>query len=410
MTEDEPLILQEAYNTLFNKDSSWPMWIGAVFLSLLSIALTMFLKPWGQSGGVLAWGQAIYNTFGYYAEGTAPAGAFKNPYSVLGITTVLGAFAAALLSRQFNLRAPGWPELTKGLIGGMFMAFGAVWGQGCTLGSFYSGIPSLSGGALVFTAGLIIGVYVAVRWLVFEADRFPGITENKKGSFNIDVASSNKFVQPILGLLVIIFAISFLFFDRINAGANGSPVLMAYAFIGLLIGLILQRSRFCLVRALREPFMTGDSTAAVAAIIGIIAGLIGITALVLAPGITAVTFVFPHFWLQAIIGGIVFGIGMTLAGGCCVGSLWRAGEGQVKLMMATVGMIAFMPLAASSKGDFLNLIGQEANPQFIPNWFNGVTDSVTGTYLMAIGLVLLILTGWYYIVKWNDRTCKLCAI
>jgi len=32
-----------------------------------------------------------------------------------------------------------------------------------------------------------------------------------------------------------------------------------FAVIGLLIGIILQRSRFCIVRAFREPFMTGES-------------------------------------------------------------------------------------------------------------------------------------------------------
>ena len=45
----------------------------------------------------------------------------------------------------------------------------------------------------------------------------------------------------------------------------------------------------------------------------------------------------------ALVGGLLFGIGMTLAGGCGAGSIWRAGEGQVKLWVA----IATFALGAS---------------------------------------------------------------
>ena len=36
------------------------------------------------------------------------------------------------------------------------------------------------------------------------------------------------------------------------------------------------------------------------------------------------------------MGGVIFGIGMLLAGGCGSGSVWRAGEGQFKLILAVI--------------------------------------------------------------------------
>src|SRR5258708_6739383 len=51
----------------------------------------------------------------------------------------------------------------------------------------------------------------------------------------------------------------------------------------------------------------------------------------------------PARGVAALGGGLAFGIGMTLAGGCGAGSLWRAGEGQVKLWVA----VACFALGAS---------------------------------------------------------------
>jgi rhodanese-related sulfurtransferase len=42
------------------------------------------------------------------------------------------------------------------------------------------------------------------------------------------------------------------------------------------------------------------------------------------------------------LGGVLFGIGMVIAGGCTAGTLFRVGEGNVPSLIAAVGMIAGM--------------------------------------------------------------------
>jgi uncharacterized membrane protein YedE/YeeE len=70
--------------------------------------------------------------------------------------------------------------------------------------------------------------------------------------------------------------------------------------------------------------MTGESSAPVAIIISILVVLIGFTVLkyfgVGNAGETAVRAiemksVYANFWLRALLGGFIFGLGMTLAGG-----------------------------------------------------------------------------------------------
>jgi len=110
-----------------------------------------------------------------------------------------------------------------------------------------------------------------------------------------------------------------------------------------------------------------------------------------------------NFWMPAIIGGVIFGFGMTIAGGCTVGASWRAGEGHVKLWLALIGIIITAPLTAEYiKPAFLNLLPAELKQAiFLPDHF---------TYLGAIIIMLLILLLWYVFVKWNEKTGRLSAM
>jgi hypothetical protein len=43
--------------------------------------------------------------------------------------------------------------------------------------------------------------------------------------------------------------------------------------------------------------------------------------------------------MPAIVGGVLFGIGMVLGGGCIAGSLYKAGEGRISSMLAVIGIM-----------------------------------------------------------------------
>jgi len=180
-------------------------------------------------------------------------------------------------------------------------------------------------------------------------------------------------------------------------------ILFGFAFLGLFIGIVLQRSRWCIVRALREPFMTGDAEPAVAIIAGLLVGLLGFTVIKIMGIGGEMTMVASNFWMPAIIGGIIFGFGMTIAGGCTIGSTWRAGEGHVKLWLALIGIVIAGPLTAEYiQPTFLNMLPAGLKQTlFLPN---------TYTYMGAIVIMLLILLIWYVFVKWNERTGKFSAM
>ena len=387
-------IFKELYDNFFAH--SWHMWIGSIVLAMLSICLFMIASPWGSSGGLLNWGQNFYSGLGLSLENSAPiAGILEYRYAILSILVIFGALASALLGKEFAIRIAPGGELAKGFVGGILMGIGCIIGFGCTIGNFFSGWAALSAGAIIFVIGLVIGVFFAVKYILWEMEKHPKMSSGKSATF-LQARTKGNSLQPLAGLIIVIIglALAYTFKD---------PVLFAFALIGLFIGIVLQRSRWCIVRALREPFMTGDAEPAKAIIAGLVIGVLGFTVIKIMGIGSELTMVAANFWMPAIIGGIIFGFGMTIAGGCTIGSSWRAGEGHVKLWLALIGIIIAAPLTLEYiRPAFLNMLPSWMNQQiFLPNYF---------TYLGSIIIMLLILLIWYIFVKWNERTGRFSAM
>ena len=393
--------MKHLFHLLFGK--TWAMWVGGILLGVGNICLFIVLKPWGASGGILNWGQNIFGSLGIIEFGSAEAAlpaVNVHPYAILCFLMLLGAFVAALMSKEFAFRIPPIGESIKGFLGGALMGMGAIIGKSCTIGGFFSGWPALSLGAIVFTTGLVIGTYVALKYLLFEMEKLPKISSGKSASL-LSAATDRASAQPLIGVIALILGLGIA--HSFNNGGN--KVLVCYVLIGLFFGFVCQRSRFCIVRALREPFMTGESSASIGVMAGILVSMFGFAVIKFMGSGTPIEmiWVWPHFWLPAIIGGIIFGIGMTLAGGCIVGSLWRAGEGQIKLWASLVGMIIAMPLTAKYIAAPLYAALSPGMKQqvFLPHKIG---------YGGSILLFLLIILLWYLFVKWNEKTGKFSAL
>jgi len=395
----EPGIFDELYDKFFKR--SWPMWLGCIILSILSICLFLLASPWGSSGGILNWGQNLFDQLGMSLDESAPNGVtklFDSRYGMLSLLMLIGAMGSALMAKEFAIRVPPAGEIGKGLIGGILMAIGCILGMGCTIGNFYSGWAALSGGALIFVLGLFIGVFIAVKYLLWEMENHPGLSSGNTKNY-LYASTKRTSLQPLAGVIVLAIGAAFaLFYD-----VSTEQAMIGFVLIGLIIGFVLQRSRFCIVRTLRETFLTGDSEPTEGLIAGILVGMMGFTIIKIMGIGGELTSVAPNYWAPAIVGGVIFGIGMTIAGGCTVGSTWRAGEGHVKLWFALIGLIIFTPITAEYiKPAFLDMLPDSAKDQiFLPDSFG---------YGGALCIMLLIMLLWYVFVKWNERTGKFTAL
>lgn len=111
--------------------------------------------------------------------------------------------------------------------------------------------------------------------------------------------------------------------------------------IGLLAGFVMHRADFCVTASFRDMFLFRDFFLMRQMLLLIVVSMALFEFGRLAGVITA--YPFPLLSAPSLanaVGGFVFGVGMVLAGGCVVGSLYKMGAGSAISALAFVGMLA----------------------------------------------------------------------
>jgi uncharacterized membrane protein YedE/YeeE len=132
------------------------------------------------------------------------------------------------------------------------------------------------------------------------------------------------------------------------------PRMALYWALGLGLGLVLQRGRLCFAGAFRDLFLIRNGTMMRAIIVGL-AIMAPVFALIEARAVPEPSFgalaagahVVP-LGLNLVVGGVLFGIGMVVAGGCVSGTLYRIGEGYLASWASLFGILLGLSLAAHS--------------------------------------------------------------
>lgn len=106
------------------------------------------------------------------------------------------------------------------------------------------------------------------------------------------------------------------------------------AVIGLLLGFAMQRGRFCVTGFLRDIFTQRSFRGFIALLIVISVHALGLAALT-SSGVVKPDYD-PLAPIAVIVGGVLFGLGIVLAGGCASGTWYRSGEGLIGSWIALV--------------------------------------------------------------------------
>lgn len=380
------------YETLFGR--SWSVMGAAIMVGALNAFLFAFDRPWTASDGARNWGDWLFLSLGILSRSDLISPLLYSG-SLLNLGVLAGAFASALLSREFAIRIAPLGELVKGGIGGLLMGIGAVLAFGCNIGGFFSALSALSLSGLAMMAGLGVGAYLGLRYLLWELEHWPALTTGKSYSFCV-ARSSGLGWQPVLGVVALLLLLLLPFvYNRLGYTPQAGFLLFGVAF-----GVIFQRSRFCLVRAFREPFMTGEAEHTRAAALALVVSMVGFSILKFTDLKDVKEWVFPGFWVGALLGGLLFGVGMVLAGGCGAGSIWRAGEGHVKLSAA----VAMFAVGASLTRMVLvpnGLLRKLGVAVFLP--------SILG-WGQAMLLIVAVMAAWYVFATWNEQSKKFSLV
>lgn len=159
--------------------------------------------------------------------------------------------------------------------------------------------------------------------------------------------------------------------------------------IGLVLGFVFQRGRFCVTGAFRDIFIAGSTRWFSAFILLIAVHAVGLMALGTLGIITLETDPFP--WLASIVGGFIFGFAIILAGGCATGTYYRSGEGLIGSWFALIFYALFSAfMKAGPAAGFTEWIrGITLEQGSLPATF-GLSPWVFAVVLAAIAAALVV--------------------
>lgn len=205
-------------------------------------------------------------------------------------------------------------------------------------------------------------------------------------------------VQTLWGFLLIFSSLAF----SVGLNHSGDPDVERLGLtlvLGLALGVLFQRSRFCMFCMFRDGFRHQNWLPLLGLVACVALGCVGYTVIFGAwvPDPTQGGYLPPNAFIgpvgwHLVVGGLVFGTGMALSGSCISSHLYKAGEGQVSSWVSLVFVIPGFLLGYLS-WDFwyLNAI-QEAPVIWLPNLL-GYSGSLV-LQLIILGILALWLLYW----------------
>ena len=339
------------HETLLKKE--WSYTTGAVLLTVFALALLIITgKAWGVTGPFTLWGGKFLSLFGVDVasspvfKGIEEYNFWKDLPSMTDVGIVIGASISVLLAAQFKLKKiKSWRNVAAAVIGGICMGIGARLALGCNIGAFFSALPAYSLHGWVFMVtifcGAIVGSYFLKKYFMGGASKRPAhrpvaakqTPESRRRKRIIQMSIGVVFVAAYIALCVYVQSVN----------PNGAFIMM----IGLALGYVLQRSRFCFTAAFRDPKLTGSTALTKAVILSLmLSSLVYAVLQMKSTGyaldtldVAALPGNIKAVGLHTALGGFIFGIGAVIAGGCASGTLMRMGEGFMQQWIAIVFFI-----------------------------------------------------------------------
>ncbi len=350
--------------------SRWGPIITGIVVGILAPLLVFWGNPSNMGICVVCFTRDIAGALGLHRASVVQ---YIRP-EIIGF--VLGALVAALAFKEFKPRTGSAP-LVRFLLG-MFAVFGALVFLGCPWRAYLR----LAGGdwnAIFGILGLVVGIGLGIVFLRM------GYSLGRSHPTPKAVGWVMPVIMVVL-LVLLIVAPQFgrdaegkltgpIFFSTTGPGSQHAALIISLV-VGLFIGFLAQRSRFCTVGAVRDAILLRDSRL-----------LYGVLALIVVAFVTNIILgqFNPGFEKQPVahtnelwnFGGMVLaGLAFTLAGGCPGRQLFLSGEGDADSAMFVSGMLVGAGVAHT-----YSMASSAAGP------------GVFGPFVVIAGLVICIIIG-----------------
>ncbi|MCL6598508.1 MAG: selenium metabolism membrane protein YedE/FdhT [Alicyclobacillus macrosporangiidus] len=353
---------------------------------------------WAVTGEFTRWGGNALQLFGvdpshwaYFQAIKLKGGPLDRTDGWLVLGMLWGSLCAALLSGNFKIRTPRqYRRWLWAFVGGLLAGFGTRLAMGCNLAAFFTGLPQFSLHAWLFIGGTTLGTYIGVKLAVLPL--FKGKPKLEFGVRPVAKRGPDRgtarwhLYAGAASVVLLLVCIGWNVFD--HRALMGLAALFGAAF-----GVLIQRGQICFTSGLRDLWLFGKGKMAKAILAGMAVQTVG-TAVFIDKGVPPVI-----HWASvgSAIGGVMFGIGIVIAGGCETGWMYRLMEGQLQFAAVGAGNIVGATVLAYSWdhwGVYRTLVGgaPEVNLLHVLGWTGGIV--ATFAFLAML----------YALVVWREHT------
>lgn len=332
--------------------------LSGALLGALAVALVLLGNPLNMGFCIACFWRDITGAIGFHR---AEVVQYIRP-EIIGL--LIGSFIVSKATGEFKVRGGSSPILRFFM--GVAMMIGALVFLGCPLRA----ILRLANGdlnALVGLIGYTVGIAIGAQFIK------KGFTLGR----SYPQQAANGYIMPGLAILLLVGVIAspaFIFFSESGPGSMKAPIWAALGS-GLVLGIVLQRTRLCTAGGIRDVILIKDYHL-----------LFGLVAIFAATLIGNLIFNFESFNLgfegQPIahtehiwnaLGMVLVGIGAVLLGGCPLRQTILSGQGDIDAGVTVLGMV----FGAAVSHNF----GLAASPDGVP--LNGKIATIAGIALLC---------------------------
>ena len=267
----------------------------------------------------------LRDTAGALKLHSAPVVQYARP-EIIGL--ILGAFAMSLGSKEFKVRGGSSP-MTRFVLS-FFVMVGALMFLGCPLRM----ILRIAGGdwnAIIGLIGFVVGIVGGILFLR------KGFTLKKSVPLGIAEGAAMPAITVVLLVILCAFP-ALLVFSKLGPGALRAPLAISLV-AGLVVGVLAQRTRLCMVGGFRDAILFKDFYLLSGFIAIFVAAIVG--NLILGnfhAGFDKQPIAFNDA-LWNFLGMVLVGLGSCLLGGCPLRQVVLSGTGNADSGVAVLGMI-----------------------------------------------------------------------
>ena len=197
-------------------------------------------------------------------------------------------------------------------------------------------------------------------------------------------------IKTVISALVILALLSTAYFLSSKENPGNAPISL---MIGVSLGLLLERGRFCFFCIYREGIEEKNTTPFLSILVAIASGSVGYAIIfgqflpdTSTDSLPPAAHIGPVSW-PLVLAALAFGIGMSLSGACISGHLYRIGQGYLRAIPALIGvLVGFVIAFLTWNWLYLRAIA-DAPTIWLPHTF-GYAGSILVTFLALVAIAI----------------------